>query len=229
MAIDPNATGKDYSLIIYSKTEIDNINTVETQRIDDALALKVDTSGKGAPSGIATLDPNGVHVVSEIPIADITEAMDDTENTKVMSPERTHYVIDQVVQSQIDAQLAKMIYDTDNTTNFTVESTAYNTVSLLNVDRTAGEYELKANIRYTLNNTNASAYFRFRITDLNGSDDWVVIEKEPVNNTGIIANTYLFTRTHIGGTLTLEVESMKENSSDILIIDTLNIIIERKS
>ena len=91
--IDENATAKDYSLIIYSKTETDLINSTESTRVDTELDGKADASDLGSPSGIATLDPTGRHTLNQIPIASVDESGDDTNDSTVISPERLHYQI----------------------------------------------------------------------------------------------------------------------------------------
>ena len=94
MAIDPNATPKDYSVILYNKTEIDGINSTESTRVDTELALKSLKSDEGSPSGIATLDSDGKINTVEIPVSTIIESDDDTNNTTLITPERLHYQID---------------------------------------------------------------------------------------------------------------------------------------
>jgi len=94
MSIDPNATPKDYSVILYSKTEINILNHIERTRVDDALDLKVSKQSLGSPIGTATLDADGKHSLVEIPIATVIQSEDPLENTKVMTPERVHHVLE---------------------------------------------------------------------------------------------------------------------------------------
>lgn len=93
MAIDPNSTTKDYSTIIYNKTEIDAYNTAEQTRVNDELSNRVHTSSLGSPNGTATLDENGKVKYLELPIASVSESEDANNNTTVISPERLHYQI----------------------------------------------------------------------------------------------------------------------------------------
>ena len=94
MAIDPNSTPKDYSLIIYSKTEIDAMEALETTRVDTELNSKSDKQDQGSPSGIATLDPAGKVNLVELPIATPLEALDPLDNVTLMTPMRVDYVLE---------------------------------------------------------------------------------------------------------------------------------------
>ena len=88
-----NATPKDYTLIIYSKAEIDALLSAEQARLQLLLNFKAPTASIGAPAGLATLDGTGRHSVVEIPFADHLEAADPLEADKVMSPLRVSQLI----------------------------------------------------------------------------------------------------------------------------------------
>lgn len=103
MALDLNATPKDYRLIIYNKDEIDLYNTTEQARVNSELDLKSLKSDEGAPSGIATLDATGKLKAVEMPIATNEESNDDTNSTTIITPATLAYqmVVKAVTQSQI--------------------------------------------------------------------------------------------------------------------------------
>lgn len=84
----------DYNSIIYSKAEIDSINTIETTRVDTELASKVGTVELGSPSGVATLDTNGKVKTIQLPMATVDESGDVDNSTTVITPQRLHYQID---------------------------------------------------------------------------------------------------------------------------------------
>lgn len=106
MAIDPNATPKDYTLIIYSKAEIDAMSTANSSAVNAALATKSNKYDEGSPSGIATLDPQGKLSLVEIPIATVLESEDITNSTTLMTPERVHYIIDTTAVANTDVGIA---------------------------------------------------------------------------------------------------------------------------
>ena len=81
--------------LTYYKPETDELIATEEARTDAALLLKSDKIHEGAASGIATLDVIGKTVVTQIPFAEVGEAMDADEITKIVNPKRLHYVIGQ--------------------------------------------------------------------------------------------------------------------------------------
>ena len=107
MSLDPSATPKDYSLIIYNKTEVDTKFTEEAIRVDTELATKSLKADEGSPSGIATLDPNGKHSLVEIPIAGYTDIDDITNDSTLITPRGLDYGIQArnlVTQPDADAK-----------------------------------------------------------------------------------------------------------------------------
>lgn len=93
MPIDPNATAKDFSLIIYDKTEIDNYNISEKDRVNTVLSLKSDKVDEGSPSGIATLDQTGKVTRIELPISEDLQLDDYTNNDSLVTPRGLDYTL----------------------------------------------------------------------------------------------------------------------------------------
>lgn len=90
MAIDPNATVKDYKLLLYNKLEVDALIEAEKVRADAELAKKATIQAIGSPVGIARLNSSGTHEVSEIPFSLPSEASDVTNDTTIINPKRLH-------------------------------------------------------------------------------------------------------------------------------------------
>ena len=93
MAIDVNTTTKDYSLVIYNKTQIDTTLLAETTRVNGELALKSLKADEGSPSGIATLDATGKVEVVQLPLSSLAESGDAANSTTLITPERLNYQI----------------------------------------------------------------------------------------------------------------------------------------
>jgi len=93
MALDPNATTKDFSLVIYTKTEIDTLLTDISNSIALGLSSKSDSSAEGSPSGIATLNSNGHLELTQIPIATLAESGDSSNETKLITSKSLQYQI----------------------------------------------------------------------------------------------------------------------------------------
>lgn len=79
--------------LTYSKTEIDDQNSTESERVNEELDKKVDTLSVGSPSGIATLDGTGKHPPLEVPFATTTEVFEGTSTVTVVNPATFYYGI----------------------------------------------------------------------------------------------------------------------------------------
>ena len=111
--------------------------------------------------------------------------------------------------------------------SISVPSDTYTTVlSLTTPSRPAGTYVLTQSMLYSLDNTGASAYFRFTI---NGGGTWTEIRKEPKDNTDLTPESLSKVLVHPGGVFNLEIQSRKEVSGDVLTIYDINLFIERKA
>ena len=86
-------TQKDYTDIIYNKVDIDNKLLEEADRVNTALANKIDEISISAPSGVASLGSTGKHQPIEIPFASLAEALDSTNAVSVLNPLRVHNLI----------------------------------------------------------------------------------------------------------------------------------------
>ncbi len=87
-------TAKSYELILYSKIEIDDMNVIEKERVDSSIATKLDLSEKGVT--LAGLElAGGFYKLkqTEIPYSSASEAVDVTNSSTVMTPEKVHYVV----------------------------------------------------------------------------------------------------------------------------------------
>ncbi len=80
--------------LTYDKQEIDTKFVEERVYTDAEVFKKLDLNQKGSPSGVASLNVDGDVSNEQLPIATNAESSDDTENTKLMTPELTHYVLD---------------------------------------------------------------------------------------------------------------------------------------
>ena len=77
----------DYRTLVYTKDEINAQNTIESNRVDTAIALKLDSAEVGAAEGVAALS-GGLLSVANIDWASNQDVMDATSDVKVMSPLR---------------------------------------------------------------------------------------------------------------------------------------------
>lgn len=114
MPIDPEATAKDYTLIIYNKNEINAQNSAESSRINSELDGKSDKAEEGSPSGIATLAPDGKHQLVQMPIANVSESQDPLNNTKIMTPQRVDEIIEGngfITESEADSKYGNILSD----------------------------------------------------------------------------------------------------------------------
>ncbi len=79
--------------LTYSKPEVDTKFTEERVYTDAEVVKKLDLSQKGSPSGVASLNSEGDVNREQLPIASHTEAMDDSNESKLITPESLHYVL----------------------------------------------------------------------------------------------------------------------------------------
>jgi len=111
---------KDFSLILYTKDEIDATLSARSVVVNDELSKKSDKVDEGV--GIATLvhttNSEGTqryqHTPLEIPIATVAESLDETVSDKVMSPQRVYEVIESggyVSKVQADADYGNLESD----------------------------------------------------------------------------------------------------------------------
>lgn len=94
--------------LTYSRTEINEINSTETIRVNTELDTKTNNASIGSPSGVATLDSGGTHPAVEIPFATNAEAYTGTEVDIIINPSNLAYVLS-FYQSQIDALEARIV------------------------------------------------------------------------------------------------------------------------
>jgi len=94
MAIPDSATPKDYSILLYNKTEIDTINSTEQNRVNTALESKVSLLDVGNPNGLATLGEGGTLKASQIPIATNVEALNVLNTSTVITPYNIGYILE---------------------------------------------------------------------------------------------------------------------------------------
>jgi len=86
MAIPEDATPVDYTILVYTKTEIDDINNTESARVNSELAKKIDNQLIGSPTGLATLNSTGHVPNTELDIATTQETIDGLDATKMVTP-----------------------------------------------------------------------------------------------------------------------------------------------
>ncbi|RLA59328.1 MAG: hypothetical protein DRQ78_10750 [Epsilonproteobacteria bacterium] len=79
--------------LVYYKSESDATFDAEQIRVDTALDTKADLDLIGTPSGACPLDNQGDVPIINIPVATQTEADDENENAKLMTPEKVHYLL----------------------------------------------------------------------------------------------------------------------------------------
>ena len=119
-----------------------------------------------------------------------------------------------------------MTYDYSKVADVTVTDATYEQVAeLVTPSRVAGTYKLTLSMLHTLNTTARSAYFRF---SQDGGSTWVEVPREPKDTTDKDPRTLIQTVVHTGGIMDIKVQARKEAAGDVLIIDALNIIFERK-
>ena len=117
-------------------------------------------------------------------------------------------------------------YDYIKESAITVTGDVYEEIARLTTSsRDAGIYKLTQSMLYTLNSTTTSAFFRFSI---DGGVNWGEIRREPKDNLDTIPSAYTSTIVHSGGVFEVIIESKKENSGDILVVSTIDLIFERK-
>jgi len=98
--MDPSATPKEFSLIIYDKTEIDDMMNLESTRVDTNVDEKIDSVDKGISVAtlIDTTNSEGTqryqHSPLEMPIATVAESLDKDVTDKVMTPQRVSQVLE---------------------------------------------------------------------------------------------------------------------------------------
>lgn len=116
-------------------------------------------------------------------------------------------------------------YDYATISNVTVTNDVYeNILTLTTPIRDAGTYEIRMSQMYTLASTVNSAYFRFRVD----GGTWVEVRREPKDVTDIVPMDYWKVISHVGGTITVEVESRKGNAADVLTILEMSAAVVRK-
>ena len=122
---------------------------------------------------------------------------------------------------------AVMTYDYTIVTGITIANDVYEQVgALITPIREAGIYQLELSMLHTLNSTNTSAYFR---VSTDGGTNWLEIRREPKDVTDKDVRSYPSTLVHAGGILNIIVQARKENAVDILILEKLDIMLNRKS
>jgi len=102
------------------------------------------------------------------------------------------------------------------------------TLDLNGLGRTAGTYEIKLSMTWTYNQTSSSARFRWSID--NGVN-WSYFQEEPKDSTNMNPKYYGYPIVYVSNLTTADniiVEMRKENAGAIMIIDFLDIILERK-
>ncbi len=109
--------------------------------------------------------------------------------------------------------------------NITVAGNTYQEISRLADVIDAGTYEVKFSLTFTYNTTTKSAYNRF---SLDNGATWFEFRQEPKDKTDNRAIYYGFPHVFVAGQTNIIVESRKEASGDTMIIEFLDIILERK-
>ena len=131
-----------------------------------------------------------------------------------------------VNEDRIDTLEGFHTFDYVSGQSITVPSTTYSSVlSLTTPSRPAGTYVLTQSMLYSLDNTGASAYFRFTI---NGGGTWTEIRREPKDNTDLTPESFSKVLVHPGGVFDIEIQSRKEALGDVLTIYDINLFVERK-
>jgi len=85
----------ELNTLVYEKPEIDTKFINERTYVDTELDLKLNAIEKGQPSGVASLNPAGTVETTQLPIANFGDTDDETNNSVLMTPEKTHYLINQ--------------------------------------------------------------------------------------------------------------------------------------
>lgn len=121
----------------------------------------------------------------------------------------------------------KYTYDYATNDNITVVDTTYQVIQTITTPtRAAGTYKLSLSMLHTLNSITTSAYFRF---SKDGGTTWIEIRKESKDIADVSASSYMSTIVHTGGIFNLIVEARKEVAGDILVVQAINSIFERKA
>jgi len=95
--------------LTYYKNEIDQQNTTESLRVDTELSKKIDVLDKGTPGGVATLNGAGDVETTQIPFATQTEADDETNDFRVISPLTLKHVLRDYINTQDADELRKAL------------------------------------------------------------------------------------------------------------------------
>ena len=203
-------------------TDVDTILTEGTYYVDTNLP------GTGNTTGVLRVQSLASATVLGQKQQRMTELEDGKEYVRTSSSNVFGAWAEDTLSARVTYNHTEMTYDYSNTINYTVVGDTYETVNTMTVDRLAGTYQLNLSMIHSLNALNTSAYFQFRLTDSGGPGPWTEIRREPKDNTDKIPLTYFRPFVHIGGTLTVEIESRKENINDILIVEYNSIVVERK-
>jgi len=119
-----------------------------------------------------------------------------------------------------------MTYDYMKEEGITVTDDTYEQIGeLVTASRVAGTYKVTLSMLHTLDTTVRSAYFRF---SLDGGSIWVEVPREPKDTTDKDPRTLTQTIVHAGGVMDIKVQARKESTGDVLVVNSLNIIFERK-
>ena len=147
--------------LTYYKDEIDQQNTIESIRVDTELNKKIDVLDKGVPGGVATLNAAGDVETTQIPFATQTEADDETNDFRVISPLTLKHVLRDYINTQDADELRKAL---------SIQ------VSLgIDIDTifTNGEYEVDTNL------PNSIATGRLKVQEVYGTSRVIQAFKPP--------------------------------------------------
>jgi len=126
----------------------------------------------------------------------------------------------------IEAKPDLSFYKFTKVTAFTVPDDNYIEAGRLTETIEAGTYEIKFSITYTYNTTTKSAFFRW---SLDGGATWQEVSEEAKDKTDVRPRYYAFPKVLTAGQKDIIFEAKKEAAGDVMTIDFLDIILDRKA
>lgn len=212
MAIPDTATPKDYSTVIYSKTEIDAMELAETTRVDAQLDLKSLKADEGSPSGIATLDATGKVSLVELPTASDAQAIDDTNVSNILTPSNLDYVL----------QVKDYISTTDSHTAFgNLESDGSKTMDANYAPQASTDIATVAYVQ-TVASSNTTTYVVGTQVEMLALDPIIIGDRCFITADGVNNGEYLATAASTGGSVIGDWELKTDIASWGTILGTLS-------
>lgn len=170
-----------------------------------------------------------------IKISQLTELLDPADadviaivnsgETKKVTKANLLKLVKQRITTLEERQPFKHFFEYAKATNVTIVDDTYQDIAVLDIaDIEDGEYMLGVSITHSLDSTTTSAFFRWR---LNGGN-WNEYEREPKDKTDKVADYYAYPDEYEAGPIKVEVQIRKENANDVLLVQFIDIMFERK-